>query len=332
MHRGMDAFCGLTLVLACGFFVGCASSPRRPAMQARGAAPPGRLPPAMAQAPAPDLRIPGPATVPAPQPGRTASLVVPAAATQPGTSAPQPVTPAAAPQTAPTDALTALRTLHRGAAERYAATDSYIVRLRRREQVNGKNEPEELMLFKFRKQPWSVHMKWIGEEARGREVVCVQGQHGGKLHTRLAAGDVPLMPAGKRMAFDPNSPLVRSSSRHPITQAGVGNLIERFGRVIEAAERGELGRDGLKYLGPTQRPEFTQPCAAVEQAVPPGRDPSLPQGGRRWYFFDPVTRFPTLLVTHDHAGRQVEYYHYDRFELNVRLDDDDFNPDKLWGK
>src|SRR5262249_38218964 len=195
-----------------------------------------------------------------------------------------------------------------------------------------KDEPEELILFKFRKQPWSVHMKWIGEEATGREVVFVQGQHGGKLHTRLARGDVPLMPAGKRMAFDPNSPLVRSSSRHPITQAGVGNLIDRFGRVIDAAERGELGRDGLKYLGPTRRPEFAEPCAAVEQAVPPGRDPSLPQGGRRWYFFDPATRFPTLLITHDHAGRQVEYYHYDRFELNVRLDDDDFNPDKLWGK
>ena len=45
---------------------------------------------------------------------------------------------------------------------------------------------------------------------------------------------------------------------------------------------------------------------------------------------DPATRFPALVITQDETGREVEYYCFDRFQFPVRLDDDDFNPDKLW--
>ncbi len=319
MRLGKEALVRLVPVLAIPFALGCASGgPRRPAATNEPA------PVARAQTPAPDLRIPGPAaSQPTPLKPKP-QAVVPAA--------PPNVVPASATAPAPADPMAALRALGKTAAERYAAVDSYIVRLRRREQIGGKDQPEELMLFKFRKEPWGVHMKWVGEEARGREVVFVKGHHGDKLHTKLAAGDVPLMPAGKRMALDPNSPLVRSSSRHPITQAGVGNLIERFSLVVAALEKGDTSRGTLKYLGPTRRPEFPQPCEAVEQAVPPGRDATPPQGGRRWWFFDPHTRFPTLMITHAPNGHQVEYYFYDQFQLNVRLDEKDFNPDLLWGK
>lgn len=309
MPRGKDAILVLGLIVTCG--LGCASGgPRRPAVAERSA--PRPLPPALARTQSPELLRSGPAA-------------------QPPVTNTQAVTPAAAPAP-PVDHKSALQALVRAATERYATIDSYIARLRRREQINGKDQPEELILFKFRKQPWSVHMKWIGVEARGREVLCVKGQHGSQLHTRLAAGDVPLMPAGKRMAFAPDSALVRSSSRHPISKAGIGNLIERFGLVVAAWERGDTSPGTLTYHGLTRRPEFAQPCATVELVLPPGRDATLPQGGRRWYFFDPVTRFPSLLITLDHAGRAVEYYCYDRFELGVRLDDHDFNPDGLWGK
>jgi hypothetical protein len=56
----------------------------------------------------------------------------------------------------------------------------------------------------------------------------------------------------------------------------------------------------------------------------------LPHGGHRLWVFDPATKFPALLITQDDQGREVEYYCYDRFEFPVHLDDDDFNPDKLW--
>jgi hypothetical protein len=236
-----------------------------------------------------------------------------------------------APSTAPaTDGPSKLRELYNQAAQRFAAIDSYVARLRRREQVKGKDQPEELILFKFRKQPWSVYFKWLGPEGQGREVVYVKGQHGGMIHSLLAAGDMPLAPAGKRMALAPDNIFVRSASRHAITEAGIGVMVEKFGQALEAQERGENKRGLLTYLGPTKRPDYETQLEAVEHRLPSGLEPLLPRGGRRWVFFDPVSRLPVLLITQDDKGHEVEYYCYDRLQYPVRLDDLDFDPDRLW--
>lgn len=222
-----------------------------------------------------------------------------------------------------------LRQLQKSASERYANMDSYIIRLRRTEQINGKNNPEELMLLKFRKQPFSVYFRWLGPEAKGREVVYVKGMYEGKLHTLLAAGDVPLMPAGKRMAFMPDSALVRSSSRHAIYEAGIGNLIEKYSNILNSCAQGENRYGTLRYVGPVSRSEFPAACEAAEQTIPPGAEAQLPKGGRRLWAFDPVTNLPALIITQDDKGQQVEYYCYDRLQCPVQLDEDDFNPEKL---
>jgi hypothetical protein len=221
--------------------------------------------------------------------------------------------------------------LYRDAAQTYAGIDSYIVRLHRREQVNGKDHPEEVMLFKFRKQPWSAYFKWLGNEGKGREVIYVKGKYGDKLHSLLAAGDVPFTPAGKRMAFAPDSFLVRSSSRHPITEAGIGGIIDHYGRTIEQIKGDPSKLATVRYLGAVQRPDYTVPLIGTEQTMLPGSDPLLPHGGKRTLFFDQRSHLPVLLVTLDNTGHEVEYYRYDYFEYPVKLDDDDFNPDKLWG-
>jgi hypothetical protein len=240
------------------------------------------------------------------------------------------VTTAAAPSASVEDPSTKLHTLYREAAERYAQVDSYIVRLVRREQLNGKDKPEEILLFKFRKEPWSVYFKWLGTEGKGREVIFVPGRYENKIQTLLAAGDIPLMPGGKRFAVDPNSPFVLSSSRHSIRQAGIGALIEGFGRQLAESSKGSQGGGVFKYLGPIQRPDLGGPGEAVEQTIVPGTDPQLPRGGHRLWVFDAALKFPVLIITHDDTGHEVEYYCYDRFEFPVHLDDDDFNPDKQW--
>jgi hypothetical protein len=225
-----------------------------------------------------------------------------------------------------------LQNVYSQAAARYASIDSYIVRLRRREQVNGKDRPEEILLMKFRKEPWSVYFKWLGSEAKGREVVYVRGGYDDKIYTLLAAGDMPLMPAGKRIALPHDNPLVRSSSRHSIREAGVGELIHKFGNLVQAMDKAENRQCTLKYLGLVRRPEFESPGETVEQLIPAGSEALLPRGGRRLWFFDSATKLPSLVITQDETGREVEYYCYDRYQFPVRLDDDDFNPDKLWSQ
>jgi hypothetical protein len=68
----------------------------------------------------------------------------------------------------------------------------------------------------------------------------------------------------------------------------------------------------------------------VEQQIPPGCEPALPKGGRRWVFIDPANNLPVLLITHDDKGHEVEYYCYDLVQYPVKLDDSDFNPELLW--
>jgi len=282
----------------------------------------------------PELRIPNaPQSTPDSLVVRTTAPPPAAAPAAPQDDAGPPLDPPAArspsPPT-PDNPEAKLRQLSRESAQHYAAIDSYIVRLRRREYVNGRDKPEETLLLKFRKRPLSVYFKWLSKEGAGRELVYVKGQYDDKMQMLLAAGDMPLTPAGKRLALSPDSIMVRSASRHSIYEAGFGSIIEGFSRAVEAIDKRERGKETLKYLGLMKRPEFDKPCEAVVQIISPGLEPLLPRGGRRLSLFDTITRFPVLVITQDDTGREVEYYGFDRFQFPVRLDEDDFNPDKLW--
>jgi hypothetical protein len=258
------------------------------------------------------------------QPGNSQSATLAPGGISPTSS---PSTPTLAPGA---DSAVKLRELYNQAALRFATIDSYVARLRRREQVKGKDQPEELMLFKFRKQPWSVYFKWLGQTGNGREVIYVKGQHGDMIHTLLAAGDMPLAPAGKHMALAPDNVFVRSASRHAITEAGVGVMIEKFGLALASQERDEKRFGPLAYVGAAKRPEYDTSLETVEHVIPPGVEPQLPRGGRRWLFFDPASHLPVLMITRDDKDHEVEYYCYDRLQYPVKLDDLDFDPDKLW--
>jgi hypothetical protein len=270
---------------------------------------------------------PGPLELPPPPPTKSQNADMP-----PSRDVAPPSPPAVSPSVeAPTNDAASLRRLFKQADEECAILDSYICRMTRREQVNGSNKPEEIMLFKFRKQPFSVYFKWIGNEGKGREVVYVKGQHGNKLHTLLAAGDNPFKGAGSRMELAPDSIFIRRSSRHPIDDAGICSILEKYGAAVSAAEKGQRT---MRFLGIVKRSDFDGGVTleGAEDDVPPGVDPNLPRGGRRQLFFDTVSHLPVLLITKDERGQEVEYYRFDRFQKNVKLDDDDFNPDKLWKK
>jgi Protein of unknown function (DUF1571) len=275
--------------------------------------------------PAPTLNIPGPPTATAAAPAqeiKQATFQPP-----PGPNKPPVV---AAQGEAPTNQI--LRALYQKANLRHQTMDSYAMRLRRRELVGSKARPEEVILVKFRQEPFSVYFKWIGPEAKGREVVYVKGRYGNEIHTLTAAGDILLLPAGARFSISADSSLVKSKSRYPITEAGLGSSIRKFGSLVEAVEKGDSRQGTLKYLGQVKRPEFEELVECVEQTVPPQSDPLLAGGGRRWWHFDTTHGLPVLVITHDETGREVEYYCNDRIQTPLRLDDDDFNPDKLWKK
>ena len=292
-----------------------------------------------AQPTTPDLRIPADAVVqaepdiplvPVPPPPVTRPTQTPTAPPRLPTPPPA-AAPAASPQADGTQATphTARQLLDRAEA-RCARLDSYIVRLTRREYVKDKPGPEEIISFSFRKNPFSVHFKWLGNTAKGREVVYVKGRFESKIHTKVAAGDALLLPAGARLSLSPDNPLVRSASRHPITDAGICHCVTSLLALLDRQERGDHRLGTLTVLAPQRRPEYPKPVETLERIIPPNVEPELPHGGRRLIYFDPDWHLPLLVLTYDDKGNEVEYYRYDRLITPANLDDDDFNPDKLW--
>jgi hypothetical protein len=154
--------------------------------------------------------------------------------------------------------------------------------------------------------------------------VYVKGKYESKLHIRTSPGSTAL-------ALAPDSFLVKRSSRHPITEAGVCAIVDMFAGAVAALDKGQ---HPLRYLGVVKRPDFDEgtQLEGVEQDLAPGADPNLPRGGRRQLYFNTANHLPALVITRDDHGQEVEYYRFDRFQSRVKLDDDDFNPDRLFGK
>jgi len=295
----------LVLIVACGTLLGCAAGRDRPSffgrLFARGPAPESRVStqdepgtgniPLVPIQPPPLYRNEKDKTLtPIPGPGKTVSPITPAVARQPlpplepnpqvppliGTTQPQPMPqpqpqPMPEPRPQPQPAEVSLEKVLEAARARYATMESYVARFTRREVIGSRKEPEEMILFKFRKQPFSVYFKWLGEVGNGREAVYVQGHHDSKIHTLLAAGDIPLMPAGKRMSLSPDNILVTSAARHSIVDAGIGTTLDRLMQVHAASARGDASRGQLTDRGIQNRPDYEAgPLRVIEHTMPAG--------------------------------------------------------------
>jgi len=227
-----------------------------------------------------------------------------------------------------TDPLVAV---YRRSYDWFQGTQSFTCRMVRREVVGGRKRPEEMMAFQYRKQPYSIHLKWLGQEGKGRELVYIEGMYDNRIQIKLAGGDIPLVPAGKRMSFTLDNPLVRSSSRHSVQEASFGFLLATVGNLISQQKQGGGKQGTIQYVGKVAREDYGGTVEMIEIKLNPGAEEGLPHGGRRLVGFDPREGMPVLVQTFDETGQEVEYYRYDRFIMQG-LDDHDFNPDELWAK
>lgn len=224
-----------------------------------------------------------------------------------------------------------LMTVYKRGYDWFQTCDSFTCRMVRREVLGGRKRPEELMAFQYRRNPYSIHLKWLGQEGKGREMVYIENKFDNRIQIRLAAGDIPFASAGKRMTFSLDNPLVRSSSRHGVHEASFGFMLACVGNLINQQKMGTPKTGTIQYAGKIMREDYGGVLEMVEVKLFPGTEEGLPQGGRRLYGFDPVAGMPCLVQTFDENGQEVEYYKYDRFFCKG-LDDNDFDPDVIWAK
>lgn len=231
-----------------------------------------------------------------------------------------------------------IKKLVEAAAARWSTVNCYEATVTRRELAPNKKMTEDVVLYRFRKEPMAVYIKNLGELGKGREILYYPSKHDDKIYSIIGKGDENfLLKAGDRApAVSPDMPLVKSKTRYSIREAGHGTPIARLGRWVALVEAGKIPVEHLTYLGEVKRKEYPYPLLGVQLKLRPNDDPLMPGGGTRQWFFDPNRdspshAFPILITASDPNGREIEYYLFERMDFSVRFSDADFDP-ALLGK
>jgi hypothetical protein len=245
------------------------------------------------------------------------------------------VIPAAAANPVAESNLDAVCRIAKRATEKYNAMAGFACRLTRREMVNNRPMPQEELQYTFRREPYSVHIKWVGLEGQGRELIYVAGKFDDKVQILTGKNEGLIVPAGMRVARAPTDKDVRAKSRHDIRHGGMGISVEWFGNVVTIMEKDPSQVKRMKYLGIVKgRPERPSGLEGVEEILPPDWEPMLAKGGKRVTYFDPDPASPSyglpiLITAYNETGREAEYYFFDHLRP-TKPTDADFDPDRLW--
>jgi hypothetical protein len=202
------------------------------------------------------------------------------------------------------------------ADKQYAQIHDYTAVMLSRERVKDVLQEQERVLLKFQRA-FKVYMRWLEGPSRGREGLYVSGAHDGKFLVYEPRGFQRLFTA----ALDPNDARVMEKSRHPVTDVGIGRLLEIVGDNARRAARNGVLR--VVDRGPGE--VAGRPVRQMEGILP--RDP---QAGYYAYrvqlFFDDEQRVPIRVVVYDWSDRLVEDYTYTELRLNPGLSILDFDP------
>jgi hypothetical protein len=216
--------------------------------------------------------------------------------------------------------------------------ETYEATLTRRE-LNPKGQVQsEVLLFQYRREPVSVFTRNTGGGGKGREMVYNPGKFGDKMYVMLGEGDAKLAKSGFiAPPISPDDPKVTEKARYSIREAGFGRPINTLNAAVAKLEAGALPADAITFDGEVTRSEYSYPLVGVTHKLRPGDDPLFPAGGTRLYFFDLKKDslsygMPVLVTATEAAGREAEYYLWEKVKAPAGLTDAHFDPARLGKK
>ena len=204
---------------------------------------------------------------------------------------------------------------------RYDRVEDYVCTFYKRERIAGRLTPLHIMSMKVRTKPQSIYFKFQ-QPAQGREAIYIAGRHGSK----ILAHDVGLNKflAGT-LALEPTSARAMEDCRHPITEAGIGPLLDtlakRWAVELDPEETKVNFRDDM-LVGQRR-------CTMIESTHPRRRQEFLHHMVR--VYIDQELGLPIRFEAFDWAklpGAEpvlTEEYSYSHLKLNVGLQDIDFD-------
>ena len=142
--------------------------------------------------------------------------------------------------------------LEKGYAQ-FSKFSDYTATFFKRERVDGILGDGQIVNIKVRHEPFSIYMKWVVGD-RGREVLYVDGENDGKLLVKKGGFAGRLLGALK---LDPDGSLAMKESRHPVTRAGLLNLV---GELIKHRRKEVLLEDGFHCVMLDNQEVNQRPC------------------------------------------------------------------------
>ena len=198
----------------------------------------------------------------------------------------------------------------------YEEVHDYTATMRSVDRIGEVLEAERVILLKFQR-PLKVYMRWLDQASQGREALYVAGENDDKFLVAEKSGVAKFFTA----RLDPRDPRLLARSRHPVTDLGIGRLLE-----IVAANAKRAARAGVLQVVDHGIGEVAgRPVREFEVALP--RDASQGYYGYRFRVsFDEDNRLPIRVVVYDWSDRLVEDYTYMKLVLNPGLGPSDFDP------
>jgi hypothetical protein len=204
---------------------------------------------------------------------------------------------------------------------RYQTVNDYTCTFYKRERVDGHLTPLHVMTMKVRTKPQSIYLRFQ-RPAQGREAIYVAGRNSGKIlahdvgFNKILAGTLQLEPTCAQAMED---------NRHPITEAGIGPLIDTLAKRWSA----ELNPDDCKVAIRDDMLVGTRRCSMIE-TTHARRQPHILFHNVR-VFIDQDLGLPIRFEAYNwpklpHSKAELtEEYSYSNLKLNVGLRDIDFD-------
>jgi hypothetical protein len=208
------------------------------------------------------------------------------------------------------------------AKESFAGVRDYSCTLVKRERLEGQMSPDNVIAMKVRNQPFSVYLRWLEPRSLvGQEACYVAGKNEGNMRVKSPG----LLGAVGFVTLAPNDERARKSSRHAITEAGIANLLQRYGDGWETERKWNQTQVRVGEYEYNKRR-----CVRVEAIHPANPDGRFTHS-KNVLYFDKETNLPVRTECYDwprragEAGELAEVYSYVNLKLNVGLGDDVFD-------
>ncbi len=112
----------------------------------------------------------------------------------------------------------------RASREALGKIPGYTCTFSKQEQLKKGSPVRQTMSLKFRREPFSVYLKFV-DPAAGREVIFVEGRNNGKLQVHEASGIASLIGTINLL---PTSSEAMKENKYPLTMIGMEKMLERF--------------------------------------------------------------------------------------------------------